>query len=68
VIDILEVLDKASPDWDKREPHAFYTTLKATVPDCTRSNAKALTSSSGQGCLMFLASIVALIVYYMMIR
>jgi len=68
VIDILEVLDKASPDWDKREPHAFYTTLKATVPDCTRKSAKALTSSSGQGCLMFLASIVALIVYYMMIR
>jgi hypothetical protein len=63
VIDILEALDKASPDWDKREPHAFYEALKTTVPDCTRKNVKAVTSSRGQGCLILFAGIVSLVLY-----
>ncbi len=61
VIDILEALDKASPDWDKREPHAFYTALKATVPNCTRKSVKAVTSSRGQGCLVLFAGVVSLV-------
>jgi hypothetical protein len=66
VIDILEALDKASPDWDKREPHAFYTALKATVPDCTRKSVKAVTSSRGQGCLVLFAGVGSLVLYFVM--
>lgn len=66
VIDILEALDKASPDWDKREPHAFYTALKATVPNCTRKSVKAVTSSRGQGCLVLFAGVVSLVLYFVM--
>jgi hypothetical protein len=66
VIDILEALDKASPDWDKREPHAFYAALKATVPNCTRKSVKAVTSSRGQGCLILFAGIVSLVLYFVM--
>jgi hypothetical protein len=43
VIDILAALDKTSPDWDKREPHAFYAAVKATVPNCRRKSAKTVT-------------------------
>jgi hypothetical protein len=64
VIDILETLDKASPDWDKREPHAIYAALKATVPNCTRKSVKAVTSSRGQGCLILFAGIVSLVLYF----
>jgi hypothetical protein len=66
VIDILEALDKASPDWDKCEPHAFYAALKATVPNCTRKCVKAVASSRGQGCLILFAGIVSLVLYLVM--
>jgi DNA repair exonuclease SbcCD ATPase subunit len=66
VIDILEALDKASPDWDKREPRAFYAELKATVPNCNRKSVKAVTSARGQGCLVLLMGVVSLVVYFVM--
>lgn len=67
VTDILEALDKDSRDWDKQEPQAFYTTLKAKVPDCTRS-VKTVTSSPSQGCLVLLIGIVSVMVYYLITR
>jgi hypothetical protein len=66
--DILEALDQESPDWDKREPHTFYTRLKATVPDCIRISGKTVTSSRSQGCLVLLLSILAAVVYYVIIH
>jgi hypothetical protein len=55
ISDILEALDKASPDWDKREPHAFYATLKASFPEGIRKNPAPPTSpgnAKGTGCLV----------------
>jgi hypothetical protein len=68
VIDVLEALDNDSPNWDKREPAAFYTRLKAAVPDCTRTNVKRVRSSRSQGCLVLLICIVSAVVYYVIIR
>jgi hypothetical protein len=68
VTDILEALDKDSRDWDKREPHAFYTRLKAAVPDCTRTSIKRVSSSGSRGCFVLLAVTVAAVVYYLIIR
>ena len=68
VTDILEALDENSPDWDKRQPDGFYTALKATVPDCTRRDARTATRSRTQGCLVLLMGFVALVVYYVLIR
>jgi hypothetical protein len=65
---ILEALDKDSRDWDKREPQAFYTRLKATIPDCTGTSPKRVSSSHGQGCLVLLAGTVAAVVYCLIIR
>lgn len=58
---VLEALDAASPDWDKKEMHAFFATYQASFPDSVkraklpaqkqaRSNAPAKS-----GCLLFLA-------------
>jgi hypothetical protein len=66
--DIVEALDRESRDWDKEEPHAFYTRLKATVPDCLRKSAKTVISSRSQGCLVLLIATVALVAYYLIIR
>ena len=63
VTDILEALDKDSRDWDMREPDGFYTALKATVPECYRKTARALTSSRGQGCLVLFAGVVLLVLF-----
>lgn len=55
ISDILEALDKASPDWDKKEPHAFYAKLKASFPDALRKNPARPTNpvnAKGTGCLV----------------
>jgi hypothetical protein len=69
IFDILEALDKASPDWDKREPHAFYATLKASFPDAIRKNparpTNALKNTKGAGCLLILVPLVAPPIYYL---
>jgi multidrug efflux pump subunit AcrA (membrane-fusion protein) len=56
---ILDALDKASPDWDKKEPHAFYATLKASFSNALRKNPARPTNpvSKGSGCLL-LASLI----------
>jgi hypothetical protein len=63
VTDVLQALDNDSSDWDKREPQAFYATLKAKVPDCARKDVRALTSSRGQGCLVLFAGVVLLVLF-----
>jgi hypothetical protein len=68
VSDVLEVMDKDSRDWDKREPHAFYTRLEATVPDCTRKTVKRVASSPSQGCSVLLIATVVLVVCYLIIH
>lgn len=66
ISDILEALDKASPDWDKREPHAFYATLKASFPDALRENparpSNPVQNAKGAGCLV-LAGLILPILY-----
>jgi hypothetical protein len=62
ISDILEALDKTSPDWDKREPHAFYATLKASVPGAERKNPSRPTNPQNIGkgsCLIFVAAVIA---------
>ena len=66
VSDILQALDNDTPDWDKREPHAFYATLKATVPECTRKSIKTVTGSPSQGCLILFGGVVSLVLYFVM--
>jgi GYF domain 2 len=70
ISDILEALDKASPDWDKKEPHAFYATLKASFPDALRKNPARPTNpvqtAKGAGCLVLvLAPLVVPFLYYL---
>ncbi len=51
VDDILEVLDKALPDWDKQEPQSFYEKYKVSFPDkIKRVGGKR--AASKQGCLL----------------
>jgi hypothetical protein len=68
ISDILDALDKASPDWDRREPHAFYATLKKSFPDAVKKNpsrpANPIQNSKGTGCLIMVsAPLVAPILY-----
>lgn len=70
ISDILEALDKASPDWDKKEPHAFYATLKKSFPDALKKNPARPTNpgqeSKGAGCLILIsAPLVAPVLYYL---
>ncbi len=63
--DIVEALDKASPDWDKQEPQSFYARYKASFPDkIKRVGAKR--AASKQGCLLlvfgFGSTILAILV------
>jgi hypothetical protein len=62
ISEILDALDKASPDWDKREPHAFYATLKESFPDALRKSPAAVTNPAnapkGTGCLLIAAALV----------
>jgi chromosome segregation ATPase len=55
IAEILEALDRASVDWDRKEPHAFYATLKASFPDALRKNPARSTmqpTKTGTGCLL----------------
>jgi len=70
ISDILETLDKASADWDKREPHAFYATLRASFPNALRKNparpTNSVPNSKGTGCLVIaLMPLVAPMLYYL---
>jgi hypothetical protein len=70
ISDILDALDKASPDWDKKEPHAFYATLKTSFPDAMKKNPGRPTNpgqeSKGAGCLILIsAPLVAPVLYYL---
>lgn len=67
--DILESLDKASPDWDKVQPDAFFARLHENFPnqmrtgDSVRSSAAAeprRTPAKAKGCLVILLSGVLL--------
>jgi hypothetical protein len=63
--DIVEGLDKASPDWDKREPQSFYAKYKASFPEkIKRIGAKR--AASKQSCLLlvfgFCAAVLAILV------
>jgi len=51
VSDILEALDKASPDWDKQEPQSFYANYKASFPDAVK-RVGTRRAVSKQGCLL----------------
>jgi hypothetical protein len=61
IADILELLDKTSEDWDKREPQLFYSKYKGSFPNVIKS-ARARSKASKQGCLVLvIASLAAVL-------
>lgn len=58
ITEILEALDTALPDWDKNQPHSFYSTLKASFPEGVRKSVKEAPVAQGKGCLVLMAGLI----------